>query len=359
VIDFRTMKRGELVCVLVLAAGCFGATLAAQERRWEVDLYGGAAARAASAGKQTLPSAGPAIVTSNPLFPSREVPSWLFGDGTSLVNAVNEEFGGSARVTPLDALFARVSGGTSAVAGARVRRGMSPRTSFEISVDVLGRARVAPSDLAAAIESTRQSFADIFSELLRSGPFTSVVVDAAADVASGARREIAATAALNTDLRSFGSLMPYLTIGGGIITATGPQPGATLTGRYRFSILGQVPIDESDRVTVRFERPIALAAVVGAGLRHELSERWALRVDLRAFVGPDSTRVRITAEPANQPATPAGFVESFTNPSIQFSNDPALGRRSSLGAPGLDRVVVFSGGVQARTVVTVGVSRRF
>jgi hypothetical protein len=343
---------------LVLASGGFS-PLSAQDRPWELEVYGGAATRAASAGKQTLPSAGQPIVTSTPLFPSREVSSWFFGDGTSLVNAVNEEFGGSTRVAPLDSLFARVSGGASAVAGARLRQRMSPRMSFEVSVDLLGRARAAPSDLAASVESTRQSFADTFTELLRGGPFTSVVVDSAADVASAPQREIAASAALNTDLRSFGSVTPYFTIGGGIIRGAGTQPGATVTGRYRFSIVGQVPIDETDRVTIRFERPIALAAVLGAGLRHELSERWALRFDLRAFIGPDPTRIRITAEPANQHATPSGFVESFTNPSIQFSNDSSLGRRSSLSAPGLDRVVVFRGGVQARTVIVVGVSRRF
>ena len=348
----------SLALTLLLAAAPFSA--AAQERRWEIEAYGGAvAARTASEGKQTLPPAGAPIVTSNPLFPSREVPSWFFGDGALLLNDVNEEFQGTSRITPLDSLFARVEGGRTGVAGVRLRHSGGGARSIEFSVEFLGNARVAPSDFAATVESARRTFSETFAELLRSGPFTSVVTDATAEAIGGARREIAATVALNTDVGSLGPLTPYLTFGGGIVTGTGTLPSAQVSGRYRFSVLGQVPIDESDRVSLAFERPLTFAGVAGAGLRRDLSDRWGVRVDIRAFVGPDATRVRVTAEPSITRGTPAGFVESFTNPAIQFSNDPALGRRSTLSAPALDSVTVFDGGIQVRTVITVGISRRF
>ena len=348
---------GRLALVLLLAAA---PVASAQDRRWEIEVYGGlVAARTATEGSRTLPAAGAPIVTSNPLFPSREVPSWLFGDGAALVNAVNEEFGGAARIVPLDPLFAPLKGGRSGVAGARLRRSLSARSAFELAIDVLGRTPVAPADLADAVESARRSFGDTFTELLRSGPFTSVAVDATAEVSGEAPRELAITAAWNTDVGRLGPLTPYLTIGGGMVTAAGALPTAEISGGYRFSVLGQLPIDESDRVTIDFERRLTYTAVAGGGLRHELSNRWAMRIDVRALVGPDATRIRLSAAPASQHGSPAGFVESFTNPAIQFSSDPSVGRRSSLSAPALDGVTVFDGGIQTRTVVTFGVSRRF
>lgn len=333
---------------------------AAQERRWEVEIYGGAvAARTARGGRQTLPAAGAPIVTSNPLFPTREVPTWFLGDGAALVNAVNDEFGGSARIAALDPLFARVSGGRTGAAGVRLRRWTSSRSSLELAVDFSGSTPVAPTDVRAAIESARRSFGETFTELLQTGPFTGVVVDADAEVSGDARREVAATAAFSADVGTLGPLTPYLTFGGGIVAGVGAAPTAELSGRYRFSVLGQVPIDESDRVTIAFDRPLTFAAVFGGGLRRALSEQWGIRIDIRAFVGPDPTRIRLTARPSSERAAPAGFIESFTNPSIQFSNDPSIGRRSSLSAAPLDAVTVFDGGVQTRTMVTFGISRRF
>ena len=352
------MRRSALTIGLALAGLCAAATSQAQDRRWEVEIYAGAAARTASDGRQTLPPAGAPIVTTSPLFPSRDVPSWFFGDGASLLNAVNQEFGGPARLAPLDSLFARVDSGATAVAGARLRRALSTRTWLEVGVDFLGSTRIAPGDLEGVVDATRRSFGETFNDLLRSGPFTSLGAQASSETSNASRREFAVTAAFNSDLGAVGPLTPYLTLGAGVVAGTGTEPMAQLTGRYRFSVLGQVPIDEIDRVTVRFDRRHAFAAVLGGGVRKNLTDRWTVRLDARALIGPDTTRVRVTADPSITLGTPAGFVESFTNPAIQFSNDPALGRRSTLSDTSFDRVV-FDGGIQARTLITFGITRRF
>ena len=101
--------------------------------------------------------------------------------------------------------------------------------------------------------------------------------------------------------------MPYVTVGGGVTAGSG-SVSADLTGRYRFSILGEVPINESDRVTVRFERRTAFVAVFGGGVRRDLSEKWGLRIDARVYLGPDSTRVTVTTESVNVRGTPAGSI---------------------------------------------------
>lgn len=344
-----------------MTAACLvPAGTSAQEPRWEIEAYGGlVAGTSVSDGSRTLPPAGAPLVTSNPIFPTREVPSWFFGDGAALLNGVAEEFGGAARVSPLDTLFSAAPGRRHGTAGARIRRRLSPRMSAEFSVDWLAGTPAAPAGFADTIEAARRSYLATMGELLASGPFSAVLVEATATSNAGSRRELAATAALNADLGRVAGFTPYATVGGGVLAGSGALPSMNLTGRYRFSVLGEVPIDESDRVTARFERPPALLIVAGGGLRRDVSERWSVRLDVRALAGPDSTRVVVDTETASVRGTPGGFVESFTNPAIQFSNDPSTGRRSSLSAPALQAFRVFSGGMHARTLITVAVSRRF
>ena len=96
-------------------------------------------------------------------------------------------------------------------------------------------------------------------------------------------------------------------------------------------------------MTPRTGRPSSLSAVIRS----------------RVLLGADTTRVVVDARQSSVRGVPAGFIESFTNPGIQFSNDPATGRRSSLGGAGLQEFEVYSGGFQARTLITVGFARRF
>jgi hypothetical protein len=349
--------------MLVMALCAFAAAgpARAQDPRWEIEGYGGVvAARTASDGSVTLPPAGAPIVTSSPIFPSRQVPSWLFGDGAALLNGVNADFGNPGRVTPLDAIFAPLESSRVAAAGVRVRRRLSERMSLEISVDAFLRPEDRSSGLAAAVDSARDSFKTAFTGLLASGPFAAVAVDATGStVAEAQRRETAATLSLSARLARWGSFVPYGTFGGGVLAGSGSLPSASVDGRYRFSILGEVPIDESDRVLVRYARRASFVAVLGGGLERDLSGRWGIRADARLLIAPDTTRVLIDATPSSVRAGASGFIESFTNPAIQFSNDPSTGRRSSLSAPALQGFEVFNGSVQMRTLITVGICRKF
>ena len=355
-----TQSRPRRLLLLVAWAGLLASAAGAQERRWEVEFVGGIVAGGSTGdGTRTLPPVGAPLVTTTPIFPSREVPSWFFGDGAALLNGVAGELGSAARIAPLDPLFGPLGIARTGIAGVRMRRRLSPRMSAEIGVDWLGRGGSVPSDFATTVDTARSSYTAAMGGLLATGPFSAVLVEAAASRDEGSRREFAATGALNADFRGFGGVTPYATFGGGILAGTGTLPSADLTGRSRFLVLGDVPIDESERTALRFERPPAFVVVLGGGLRRDLSERWGLRVDGRALLGPDATRIVVDTETASVRGTPAGFVESFTNPAIQFSNDPATGRRSTLSAPPLQAFRVFSGGIRARTTITVGISRRF
>ena len=353
-------SRGVLALLAaVWLLGCPPAS-AGQAPSWELEIHGGVAARqTATAGSQRLPAAGVPLVTSSPVFPSRETSSWFFGDGATLFNGANADFGQTARISPLDAAFGSISSGLSAAAGVRLRRRLNGRLTLEISLDAFPASRVRGPDVAAIVEAARASFPAAFLDLLSTGPFSNAMASATASTSGGSRRDIAVTAAAQRAYRPWGALTPYLTAGAGVLTGSGPLPSASVAGRYQFSILGEVPIAESDRVAFRFERGPALIGVVGGGLRRDLSGAWGLRVDARILMGQDRTRVLLDAQPSSTAGTPPGFIESFTNPAIQFSNDPSTGRRSSLSGPVLQSAEVFKGGFQARAIVSIGLTRRF
>ena len=343
-----------VACLLVPAS------TAAQDRRWEIEGYGGlVAAQTASVGRVTLPAAGAPLVTSNPTFPSRETPSWFFGDGATLLNGVNAAFDRSARIVPLDAAFGALESSRVPVFGVRLRRYLSARYALEFSVDAQATSGIRADTMPAIVEATRASFTTAFTDLLASGPFTGAAVVATASTQAGSRRDIAFTGALVRTFRPSRAFAPYVTIGAGVIAGTGSLPSSSLDARYRFSVLGEVPIDETDRVSFRYARGAAFAGVLGGGVRRDLSGAWALRIDARVLLGPDTTRVLIDAQPSSVRGVPAGFIESFTNPGVQFSNDPATGRRSTLSGAGLHGFAVFKGGFQARSLVTVGLARQF
>ena len=99
---------------------------------------------------------------------------------------------------------------------------------------------------------------------------------------------------------------------------------------------------------------------VGAGWRHDRSSAWGFQMDGGVWLGPATARVALGTAPAATLATPAGFIESFTYPSVQFSNNGSTGRRSTLSGAALQNFDVFtSGGLETRVVITAGVFKRF
>ena len=87
---------------------------------------------------------------------------------------------------------------------------------------------------------------------------------------------------------------------------------------------------------------------------------WGFRIDGRVLIGPANGRLVIDATPAVTTGAPADFIETATNPNIQFSNSPATGRQSTLSGPPLDGFTAFKAtGVQTRVLITVGIFVRF
>src|SRR5262245_18702342 len=183
--------------------------------RWEIEGYGGVAfPRVLSGGDTTLPPPGPPLTTSSPIFPTRQVPSWFFGDGATLLNDVNGEFGVSSRIEPLDAILGPdgFDTGSAAAFGVRARRRMSPRVSLELSFDVLPESQELSARAREAVEAARASFETAFRGLLATGPFAGSTVQATSASDSSSGRDLAATAALDVTWGASGRFVPYLTV---------------------------------------------------------------------------------------------------------------------------------------------------
>src|SRR5207249_1987842 len=163
--------------------------------------------------------------------------------------------------------------------GVRLRRSLTGRWGAELSIDVVRSSAAPRAGLEAAVEATRASFKTAFTNLIATGPFTGVTIDATGTTAGGAGLDIAATGAAVWSFGRLGSLAPYATFGGGILRGLGSGASASIGGDYRFSILGQVAIAEADRVAVRYTSKTRPVAVAGGGARRDLSDRWGLRID--------------------------------------------------------------------------------
>jgi hypothetical protein len=331
--------------------------------RWEIEFHGGVVtAKRPHGGTTTLPAPGAPILTSSPIFPSRETSTWLIGDGTVLVNDVAAEFSLGPRLSPLERALDTIGAGASTGAGfgMRVRRPWTPRLLAEVSVDLLTGSSALSDEFAAAVESSRSTFESTLTALFTTGPLAGISTTATADLSDGSRREIAVTGTVHYLFGRHGGLEPYVGFGGGVMTGAGDGATATVEGRYRFTMPGGAPISETDRATLRLTSRTVAVGVLAAGVRHDLSPAWGIQIDGRVWLGPATARVALDTAPAATLATPAGFIESFTYPSVQFSNNGSTGRRSTLSGAALQNFDLFtSSGLETRVVITAGVFRRF
>jgi hypothetical protein len=362
----RLILLNLMLCAIATAAAAqTGATPSgpAAGPHWEVDLYGGLSlGRKSSGGSLVLPEPGAPIATSSPTFPSWRVPTWFLGDGAAFLNQVAEEFRVPGRITPLDTVL-RASGLSDRGAipfGARIRHPWRTRHAIEVGVDVLATNVGLSNALIDGVQAARTSFQTTFEELLATGPFTGPIVTTSSTLADGSSREIALTGALVIELAPFSGVVPFVVAGGGVLAQMGTPPTVSVEGRYRFSIAGTIPlpVDETDRLTLRYSQRSVPVGVVGGGVRRDLSGRWSVRVDARVLISPNTTRVAIDADPLVATGTPSGFVESFTHPNLQFSNNPSTGRVSTLSGS-LSEFDAFKGGWQMRARVTFGISTKF
>lgn len=358
----RRLLVSTAALLAVLTAAPAAAQSPASARRWQVEGFAGLSLfDLPSDGTSALPPAGPPLTTTGPVNQSRRVSTWFLGDGSLLLNNVNAEFGVASRIAPLDSALATLglSGANAAAFGIRVRRTLTEHLTLEFSADMMPGSRELSPQLIDAAEAARASFESAFTGLLATGPFTATSVSATSAFSNRSSKDLATTVAVQWTF-DMESVEPYVAVGGGLVHKIGNLPSVTLTGTYRFNILGTVPIHETDTLRLRYDQGTALVGLVGAGVRRTLGDRLGFTVDARLLLGQQTLTLRLDSTPTVAAGTPAGFIESFTTPAIQFSNSAGTGRESSLSGEPLQGFKAFStDGLQTRYIFSAGLFVRF
>jgi hypothetical protein len=257
------------------------------EYRWTFEVHGGGTfGSSSSGGTAALPPPG---ATFTPLAggpPSREVPSWAFGDGAALFNEVARNLGVSQQIVPLDPLLTSriMRQRPGAAFGGRLTRWVNPRIDLEFSVDFSFRHGELASVVAPSLEATRASYEAAFNAFFATAPglFANPSTVVTTTFQDRAGFEAIGTGTVNIRL-GHGTWQPYAAVGGGVIVGLGTFPSFTLKGDYQFEVNG-FPVHQTDTVTVHQRMPPRPLLVLGGGLTRDLTPRLGLRADVRVYV---------------------------------------------------------------------------
>jgi hypothetical protein len=337
-----------------------------KDPKWTVEFFGGGGFGGGTGGDVSADFPAGASFTTEAGFPSRQVPSWYFGDGARLFNEVRAQFASRFGVTipqiaPLDPLFADgVSRSGGVTFGARVTRQLSPRYELEFALQHTQGSLTLSDAAETAIEASRASFDEAFRGLLATVPQAGLQVSSSAQLPeSVSASQTAITVVLNITLtRAHKPVVPYVSVGLGRVANSAETLSTRLSGNYQFRFFDSNPFNETDTVTVRStDEDNTTIGVFGGGVVYELSRQQGLRFDVRVHAGSSGLVTELDASPAVSTLTPALALPSNTSPGIQFSNTTTL--KTSLSDRISDQTVFTGSGVDMRVHVTVGYFFRF
>jgi len=352
---------------LVLAASAAGQTPAAPPRppRWAVTLYGGWTAGAAPSGGSAIdpfPTGAPFTTVEG--LPSRAHASWYFGDGAALFNEVATQFSRIAgrpfpQLVPLDSALRAAGSRRDAgpLYGGSVAMRVRPRLWLELRVET-GPGSVPAASFIDAATRASEAFKAALADVLGTAPVTALSVTSTVVRDEASTGQVRTTLGLRWDARNRGRLAAHAALGGGLGLRTGTSPEIRLSGDYRFSLYGTSPMQEADRVVVRFDdAETTPVGYVGAGLTWELRRQWGFRIDAEILVAGNGSTTFVTATPSTTPSTLPAALPSRTTPAIQFSTQ--AGARSSLSGTPYTATTFEGSGVVLSPRVVAGLVVRF
>ena len=287
--------------------------------------------------------------------------SWYFGDGAVLLNQVNTALGATAKITALDPVLngSAVQRRNEGSFGFRISRHINPRYTAEFRLDY-GRGRLEMNDtFLAGIEASSASFMSAFNARIADlVPATSTVT-----IHDREGHQTFTIGALGINLKTDGKIIPYATIGGGLVSNTGGTPSATLTGNFQIPMGPNRVIfyNETDTVNLRYSiEHRTFVGVLGGGIKYAVTPRWGIRLDVRASLSKNSGSNLLDANPNVATLAPAIVAMSPTNPTIVWSNNPSTGVQSSLSGPPINGFQTFAGsGTQVQISIAPGFFWRF
>jgi hypothetical protein len=323
---------------------------------WEIEAHTGGAWTSAPGNSVTPLTPGPQFTTFNG-FTSRQVRSWYFGDGASMLNAHMQSGAFSQRVTDLTPVLTTGSTGSSGFSpfGVRAGRTMSPRMGLEIAFDWLS-SRTFTSDARSGAAATQNSFKATWDQRLQATAVSRSVTSGLTMTDGGG--QVLATAAVSYNLRRSGRVMPYVVAGGGLWFSTGNSPELTLSGDYQFTSASGNVYHQTDTVIARFKSGTSGVVLGGLGVKYELNSRSGVRAEYRFHAGFDPSTVELNWDPRT--ILSGGAAIALTgNPAIQITNSSSFQKSLSLTQATPDVQVASSDGMRRISQLSVGYFYRF
>jgi hypothetical protein len=282
-----------------------------------------------------------------------------------LFNAAASRFGGPIpHIIPLDPILtSSVAKPDGATLGFRLSRRLKPRLSAELSFEKSGSLSIDSSALST-IEASRKSFASAFA----------AVTTASAQSTATTRNDsdfLSFMGAVTVNTRRVGRVVPFVSIGAGLLSRHGATPSATLAGSYDLGA-GDVI---SDTVKIDFGRAQrnSFTTSIGGGFKVPLTMRLGIRFDVSAYLYRNPITTTLTTSHTD-PRTIAFIVADAPeaspafNPFISFvptgtlvgSPGPPPGTVSSLSGTTLSGFRSFrENGLQNQIQVSIGTYWRF
>jgi hypothetical protein len=386
-----TSRRIHLgVAALVVAAETVVSAPYACAGEWEIEVHGiGLATATPSSGRTTTLPPGNTFQTAAPGVISLRVSSWYFGEGGNqieyeqpgYVSGPGYNYQYTQKVGPLDPVLASaaVDRPFAAGGGLRLGRRLGHRFSAEFNLEYGGHAPTFTKDARDGIDLSRFGFENAWKAKLSSLPGSTV--SSQTTLVDGSGHQLTATAVVNINLQTGDApkwsrrpprrrSVSYITLGAGLTSVRGEEARATLVGRYQFSAptgVRAAPFDETDTVIIRSASSFGthFVGVVGLGCKNDLTDHMGLRLDARAYLSQNTTRIVMDARPSmTEGSPPSTFVLPSTGAAaIQFVNsasDEAAGHYSSLSGPPIASFETFKGtGVMLQINLSLGVFLRF
>ena len=356
-----------LAGVVALHASAGGAAAQAPgDRKWEVAVDGGGEFSVRPIDGTALPIEPGEPFTTVVGEPSRRVRSWFFGDGAALLNQAIGGFRDQIDLLPIEPLDSVLGTGLlgpqayGGLARVSVTRVLNRRFAVELGGSYSTVPRIELAGTAySRLRQSRESFEPTWAALIPIGPFTESTVDSTLASRDGRLRETAVTGVLHVMFPTGGREVPYVSVGAGYVQVSGELPSSEIVGTYRFRIDREHWFEQVDAVTLRASSSDgAMVGVVGGGVKSYLSDRWGLRLDVRALIGQSATHLEVDTDPrVRADGLPYG-VASRTAPSIQFGNE-AAGVASTLGLATSGLRAWSASGLSVRVRLSLGVFLRF
>lgn len=355
----------SLICLAWPISGLAQTPEPAKNRRWSLDIYGGAGSMStSSSGSPVVALPGGETFITEAGTPSRFQATWRLGDGAALFNDVVSQFSATLGRTlptiyPLDDVLrspGRRANGTTI--GARLSRQFGTHWAASLIVERQRAGLSIDPAFDDVLERHRASFDEAFTAFFETAPANNISVTSTLTRTGDSSTHTRVLLQIERTLWQRNQWSIQAGAGGGVELAGSTPSEVVLQGRYVLQPFGQSQLAESDDVRISYdEGGTAAAGIASLAVQRLLSASTAVRLDARMIVAGSRSRVQVRLSPLSSPGN-ALPLSTATTPGLQFSNQ-SIPRSTLDGSAGTTMTTFDGSGTTRQLQVTLGLRIRF